>query len=398
MDLAAIDEDPAAAIAAAEAAAASAVTDEQLIFSTPDRKLPMSKSSSGVTTPATGYFAYNDDYRHRYHDDHDSAHDQDLPGLRTPSLLSSPSVASSLGFSTGRISPFKRELSRDSRHSRHSRHSSHHDRELGQDASTTARRNGRSSQSSRDALARRLSQLAHDLTSGNDELVDENGIDALTAQLDHLEESLKTKKTISFPSPFTPSPRSTPRRPLSLDMRSPGDSLFGSPGSSIFRTRFSDLSASIRRDPEPEPEPEPDPPPNMGMTVVQAKKVIQEMTQLNEELSQLVTNLKARQEESDHIQGLLIERAERAAQRIIFLQNRISHLEQELRENDDELQHLRICLKALEIQMPVHPDKELQRCISSFKHDYQAMKRKRVNRSSIASLSSLGSPYPGSPA
>lgn len=35
--------------------------------------------------------------------------------------------------------------------------------------------------------------------------------------------------------------------------------------------------------------------------------------------SQLLTILQ-------HIQGLLIERAERAAQRIIFLQNRISHL------------------------------------------------------------------------
>ncbi|RSL69989.1 hypothetical protein CEP54_001968 [Fusarium duplospermum] len=395
MDLAAIDEDPAAAIAAAEAAAAASVTDEQLIFSTPDRKMPISKSSSNATTPATGYFSYGNDYRsdyrHRYPDDHDSVPDQDLPGMRTPSLLSSPSVASSLGFSTGRLSPLRRELSG------HSRHSSHHDPEPN-DASPTARRGVRLSRSNRDTLARRLSQLAHELTSGNDD-VDDVDVDLLTAQLDHLEASTRMKKTVSFSSnPSTPSPRPTPRRPLSVDMRSPGDSLFSSPGSSIFRTRFSDLSASIRRDPEPEPEPEPDPPPNMGMTVAQAKKVINEVTQLNEEMSQLVANLKARQEESEHIQGLLIERAERAAQRIIFLQNRVSHLEQELRENDDELQHLRICLKAVEIQLPPHPDKELQRCLSSFKQDYQAMKRKRVNRASIASLSSLGSPYPGSPA
>ncbi|KAM5350472.1 hypothetical protein ACJ41O_006977 [Fusarium nematophilum] len=390
MDLAAIDEDPAAVIAAAEAAA---VTDDRLIFSTPDRKHQHQRSSSIGTTPATGYFAYGNDYRNRYHDDHDSAHEQDIPGLRTPSLLSSPSVASSLGFSTGRMSPLRRELSRESRSSS----TSHHDQEQPDDASPTARRGGRPSRTRRDALARRLSQLAHELTSGDDELVDDNGVDILTAQLDQLEGSMKMKKTISFSTPTTPSPRQTPRRPLSLDMRSPGDSLFGSPGSSVFRTRFSDLSASIRREPEPEPEPEPDPPPNMGMTVAEAKRVIKEATLLNEELSQLVANLKARQEESDHIQALLIERAERAAQRIIFLQNRISHLEQELHENDDELQHLRICLKALEIQMPPHPDRELQRCISSFKQDYQALKRKRVNRNSIASLSSLGSPYPGSP-
>ncbi|KAF4971747.1 hypothetical protein FSARC_1546 [Fusarium sarcochroum] len=398
MDLAAIDEDPAAALAAAAAEEASAVSEQQFIFSTPDRKQPLSNASSTATTPATGYFAYsgiNNDYRNefrdRYHDDHDSAQEQDdFPGLRTPSLLSSPSVASSLGFSTGRVSPHKRELSG------HSRLSSIHDSEHSS-TSPSFRRSNRSARNSRDVLAQRLSQLAHELTSGDDDLLDDSGVDILTAQLDQLEGTKLLKKSVSFSTPSTPSPRPTPRRPLSLDMRSPGDSIFGSPGS-VFKTRFSDLSASIRRDPEPEPEPEPEPPPNLGMTVAQAKKVIQEVTQLNEEMSQLVTNLKARQEESDHIQGLLIERAERAAQRIIFLQSRISHLEQELRENDDELQYLRICLKAVEIQMPAHPDKELQRCISSFKKDYQALKRKRVNRSSIASLSSLGSPYPGSPA
>ncbi|CAG7565181.1 unnamed protein product [Fusarium equiseti] len=388
MDLAAIDEDPAAALAAVEADAVSAISDQQFLFSTPDRK-QLSNQSSNATTPAPGYFSYgsiDSNYRNgirdRYHDD------QDFPGLRTPSLLSSPSVASSLGFSTGRVSPHKREQSG------HSRLSSIND--SSRNSSPSERRSHRP-RNSRDVLAQRLSQLAHELTSGEDDLLDDSGVDILTAQLDQLEGTKMLKKTVSFSVPSTPSPRPNIRRPVSLDMYSPGESIFSTPGSA-FKTRFSDLGASIRRDPEPEPTPEPDPPPNLGMTVVQAKKVIQEVTQLNEEMSQLVENLKARQEESDHIQGLLIERAERAAQRIIFLQNRISHLEQELRENDDELQYLRICLKAVEIQMPAHPDKELQRCISSFKKDYQALKRKRVNRSSIASLSSLGSPYPGSPA
>ncbi|KAF4999797.1 hypothetical protein FGRMN_2177 [Fusarium graminum] len=391
MDLTAIDEDPAAVLAAVEV---SAVSDQQFIFATPNRKQPLSRSSSTTsTTPSTNYFTYGNisngyrnEFRDRYHDDHDSPQDHDIPDLRTPSLLSSPSVASSLGFSTGRVSPHKRDISGQSRVS------SLHD--TSNNTSPSVRRSNRNS---RDILAQRLSQLAHELTSGEEDLLDDSGVDILTAQLDQLEGTKLLKKSVSFSMPSTPSPRPTPRRPLSLDMYSPGDSIFGTPGSA-FKTRFSDLGASIRRDPEPEPEAEPDPPPNMGMTVAQAKKVIQEVTQLNEEMSQLVANLKARQEESDHIQDLLIERAERAAQRIIFLQNRISHLEQELRENDDELQYLRICLKAVEIQMPSHPDKDLQRCISSFKKDYQALKRKRVNRSSIASLSSLGSPYPGSPA
>ncbi|KAF4444251.1 cytochrome P450 [Fusarium austroafricanum] len=399
MDLSVIDEDTAEAYAAAAAAAdeASAVSDQQFIFSTPDRKQPLSSSSSSAaTTPATSYFSYanlsngyRNEFRDRYHDDNDSAPDQDILGLRTPSLLSTPSVASSLGFSTGRVSPHKREFSGHSRLSSINGGSPNN-------TSPSVRRSHRA-RNSRDILAQRLSQLAYELTQGDDDLLDDSGVDILTAQLDQLEGTKMLKKTVSFSLPSTPAPRQAHQRLSSMDIASPGDSIFSTP-LSAFKTRFSDLGASLRRDPEPEPEPEPEPPSNMGMTVAQAKKVIQEVTQLNEEMSQLVNNLKARQEESDHIQGLLIERAERAAQRIIFLQNRIAHLEQELRENDDELQYLRICLKAVEIQMPAHPDKELQRCISSFKKDYQALKRKRVNRSSIASLSSLGSPYPGSPA
>lgn len=65
-----------------------------------------------------------------------------------------------------------------------------------------------------------------------------------------------------------------------------------------------------------------------------------------------------------------------------------AHREQELDENDDELQHLRICLKAVEIQMPPHPDRELQRCIATFKHDYQALKKKRAGRAVLGSFNS----------
>jgi hypothetical protein len=288
MDLASIDEDPAAALAAVEADAASSVSDQQYIFTTPDRKHPLSSPSSKSTTP--GYFSYGsidsnyrNEFRDRYHDD------QDIPGLRTPSLLSSPSVASSLGFSTGRVSPQKREQSN------HSRISSIND--SSRNSSPSVRRNNRP-RNSRDVLAQRLSQLAHELTTGEDDLLDDSGVDILTAQLDQLEGTKMLEKTVSFSVPSTPSPRPNIRRPVSLDMYSPGESIFSTPGSA-FKTRFSDLGASIRRDPAPEPTPEPDPPPNLGMTVAQAKKVIQEVTQLNEEMSQLVENLKARQEESD---------------------------------------------------------------------------------------------------
>ncbi|KAH6897386.1 hypothetical protein B0T10DRAFT_184081 [Thelonectria olida] len=397
MDLEPIDEDYAAALAAAAGSApASASDDDDLavrmsILSTPDRP-KKSVTNYTATTPAPSYFTYSpnyqNDFRDVYHDDNEAAHEPDAQGIRTPSLLSSPSVASSLGFSTGRMSPLRRELSRPSSYHSHSRGPS--------DPSPIVRRTSRLKRRNRDALARRLSQLAHELTSANDDAVDDEGVDILTAQLEQFEGAVLKNSTTNS-SPSTPSPRTTPQRTTSVDLRSPGDSIFSSPASSVFRTRFSDLSASIRRDPEPEPDPDPDPPLKKGMSAAQAKKVIAEAMKLNEELSQLVKNLQARQEESDHIHSLLVERAERAAQRILFLQSRITHLEEELHENDDELQHLRILLKAVEIQMPPHPDKELQRCISSFKQDYQTLKRKRASRSTINTLSSLGSPYPGTP-
>ncbi|KAM4066844.1 cytochrome P450 [Hirsutella rhossiliensis] len=287
-----------------------------------------------------------------YSDRADSAH-----GVYAPSPLGSspsPSPASSLVLTNPAPSyrPLRRQLS-------HSTDGDHGDSPA-------------SSPTSRHELARRLSQLAHQLSYGDD--ADEPALGAHFGSLQHAVAS------------GTPSPPS--RRSTSLEMPSRSDmgSILGSPVSSMFRSRFSDLSASLHREREAEREHEP--PQKVGMTVDQANKVIAEMGKLNDELSAVVSNLKARQEESDHIHGLLVERAERAAQRIMFLQNRITYLEQELEENDDELQHLRICLKAVEIQMPPHPDRELQRCIATFKHDYQALKTKRAGRAGLGSFDS----------
>lgn len=59
--------------------------------------------------------------------------------------------------------------------------------------------------------------------------------------------------------------------------------------------------------------------------------------------------------------------------------------EEELQENDAELTHLRVCLKAVEIQLPPHPDRELQRCFAVFKEGYRAIKKKRAMRSNMVS-------------
>ncbi|RCI13146.1 hypothetical protein L249_0425 [Ophiocordyceps polyrhachis-furcata BCC 54312] len=158
----------------------------------------------------------------------------------------------------------------------------------------------------------------------------------------------------------------------------------------LFRTRFSDLSASLQRrtsrsdDDDDDDDHEDDDEPKRCATMAKLRrhnsKILVEVAKLNLELSAVVTNLRARREESDHINQLLIERAERAAQRIIFLQSRIATLEQELSENDDDLQHLHIRIKALEIQLKPHPDEDLQRCLSVIRHDYQALRRKRASR------------------
>ncbi|KAK2591748.1 hypothetical protein QQS21_010569 [Conoideocrella luteorostrata] len=289
-------------------------------------------------------------------------------GVYTPPPLTSPSIASSIAFTNPgySISPLRRELS-------------HTTPPEGIDAVT--------SRAARHEIARRLSQLARQLTYDGSHSMDEL---MLGNQLEQLEKVVGSTNGRNHEKlEYQPS--------LGSPARSDTGSTLGSPMSPLFRSRFSDLSASLHREREAEKMPEDEPPQKKGMSAPQAKKVIAEMAKLNDELSVVVNNLKARQEESEHIQGLLIERAERAAQRIIFLQNRISYLEQELEENDDELQHLRICLKAVEIQMPPHPDKELQRCIATFKDDYQALKRKRANRASITSVMGFDSPVLGSP-
>ncbi|KAL6855718.1 hypothetical protein J3F83DRAFT_473790 [Trichoderma novae-zelandiae] len=294
---------------------------------------------------------------------HDSIAGSETP---PPLMRSSPSVgSSSYAFSGSSVlSPLRREL------------------EL------TRSRDGGDIRAGKLELARRLSMLAQRLTYGDsmEELV------ALDSQVNQIEQALGGGVS---PAIYGSPPLSRKPRPLSLEtpVRKnrgsdfDGSAIFSSPSSS-FRNRFADQlsptpSASMMHHDESDDE-EP-PPPKKGMTAAQADKVIAEVVKLNEELQTIVTNLKARQEESDHIHRLLVERAERAAQRIIFLQNRITYLEEELQENDTELTHLRVCLKAVEIQLPPHPDRELQRCFAVFKEGYRAIKKKRAMRSNMVS-------------
>jgi hypothetical protein len=272
-----------------------------------------------------------------------------IAGSETPPPLmrSSPSVgSSSYGFSGSSVlSPLRREL------------------EL------TRSRDGGDIRAGKLELARRLSMLAQRLTYGDsmEELA------ALDSQVNQIEQALGGGMS---PSVYGSPPLSRKPRPLSLETPvrknrgsdMDGSAIFSSP-SSLFRTRFPDQlsptpSASMmHHSHHDESEDEEPPPPKRGMTAAQSNKVIAEVIKLNEELENIVTNLTARQEESDvsfffpfsfylthlthshfhfhfhfhppthmliellqHIHRLLVERAERAAQRIIFLQNRITYL------------------------------------------------------------------------
>ncbi|KAL7920427.1 hypothetical protein ACQKWADRAFT_160331 [Trichoderma austrokoningii] len=298
---------------------------------------------------------------------------ESLAGSETPPPLmrSSPSVgSSSYAFSGSSVlSPLRREL----------------------DASSHSR-DGGDVRAGKLELARRLSKLASRLTYGDsmEELM------ALDSQVNQIEQALGGG--IRGGSIYGSPPLSRMPRPLNLEtpVRKnrgsdlDGSAIFGSP-SSLFRNRFPDRmsptpsSSMMYHDRHDESDEDEVPPPKSGMTPAQSNKIIGELVKLNEELDTVVSNLTARQEESDHIHRLLVERAERAAQRIIFLQNRITYLEEELQENDNELTNLRVCLKAVEIQLPEHPDKELQRSFSVFKEGYRAYKRKRALRSKMVS-------------
>ena len=235
-------------------------------------------------------------------------------GSGTPPLpsLSSPSILSSLGFGTPR-----------------------------REASPSLVSNGEadlSPASRRVRLARRLSRMAKQLLS-------EDGIneDALEQQVEQIERAMQAKA--SPPRPEQGPGRAGSPEPTSRQ-RSERGSLSSSASSSLARSRISDLSALRRREPDLPPEKSDHERP--GMTVRQARKVISEVTKLNDDLVTAANNLRARQEESDvslqppftslphslniltdltqHIHALLIERAERAAQRIMFLQSRISYV------------------------------------------------------------------------
>ncbi|KAI0601890.1 hypothetical protein F4775DRAFT_359331 [Biscogniauxia sp. FL1348] len=184
-------------------------------------------------------------------------------------------------------------------------------------------------QDSKDVLIQRLNDLAARLN--HQDLMTEGNVLSLHSKVDEMESllathyhPLKSKSPKHRPSSSAlGSSRSevvSPRRPLTPSQVTPDKPPHMQPPSAV------KTNGGNREDKQAKPEPAP------KMSPAEAERVVAEAQLLHKGLEEVIANLRARQEESDHIHDLLITRAERAAQRIIFLERRLKELESERNE------------------------------------------------------------------
>ncbi|KAI2468265.1 hypothetical protein F4781DRAFT_443651 [Annulohypoxylon bovei var. microspora] len=235
-------------------------------------------------------------------------------------------------------------------------------------------------QDSKDVLVQRLNDLAAQLN--RQDHIKGDDVYGLHAKVDEMERVLSTK---DHPSRWTPR-RS---RPTSLIIQSTSRNELDPFGVS---PKLGRMMPSIPNIPLPIQKSSSTQTTGHQMSAAESGRVVQEAQNLCKELEEVVSNLRARQEESDarshlvtyHIHELLITRAERAAQRIIQLEKRIKELERERNEGEMEMLNLQIQLKAIEVQclsyVPEDADQELRESISAWRTEWSALKRKRARR------------------
>jgi len=130
----------------------------------------------------------------------------------------------------------------------------------------------------------------------------------------------------------------------------------------------------------------------MSSRVVEIAKAAED---LSLKLAATVSELQTRKQESNHVHGLLITRCEKAAQRIIALDQCISEMQDDFEANQSELRFLRIQLQAIEAQSSQYilrdEDEELSKSIMKWKGDWEdidrrSRARRRRGHVSITSL------------
>ncbi|KAI1428750.1 hypothetical protein F5Y12DRAFT_629797 [Xylaria sp. FL1777] len=237
-------------------------------------------------------------------------------------------------------------------------------------------------QDSRDVLVQRMNDLVARL--GQERHVKDGNIHALHAKVDELEKVLYTRDHSSKKTRYDDRDGSNhswkPPHPANLlpsDMSRPDSPRRPSPSAKGRAAHRANKKAKSRAS---------------NLTVAQAEQVIAEAQDLHKNLEVVISNLRDRQEETEHIHALLITRLERAAQRIIYLEEQLGSLERERKEGDTELLNLQIQLKAIEVQcmsyVPQGADQELSESIGAWKMEYSALKQRRAKNKELLSNNS----------
>ncbi|KAI0900799.1 hypothetical protein F4806DRAFT_168176 [Annulohypoxylon nitens] len=230
---------------------------------------------------------------------------------------------------------------------------------------------------SKDVLVQRLNDLAAQLS--RQDHIKGDDVYGLHAKVDEMERVLSTKDHL-HPSGLTP--RRTPRRSRPNSLILPNNRSEHDPFSGL--SKLGRMIPNIPNIPLPVQKSTATQTTGRQISTAESDRIVREAQNLCKELEEVASNLRARQEESDHIHELLITRAERAAQRIIQLEKRIKELERERNEGEMEMLNLQIQLKAIEVQclsyVPENADQELRESISAWRTEWSALKRKRARR------------------
>ncbi|KAI1347785.1 hypothetical protein F5Y01DRAFT_294219 [Xylaria sp. FL0043] len=222
-------------------------------------------------------------------------------------------------------------------------------------------------QDSKDVLIQRLNDLVARLSQDRRSVEDEN-LHTLHAKVDELENVFDSRA-------YRAKARHDDKDRSNLSWESPDPTnLLPSDVSSLASPPRPSLSAKAETD-SPAKK-------TSNLTVAEAEQIVAEVQDLHKNLEVVISNLRDRQEETEHIHALLITRLERAAQRIIYLEEQLEILERERKEGDTELLNLQIQLKAIEVQcmsyVPQGADQELSESIGAWKMEYSALKQKRA--------------------
>ncbi|TAQ84770.1 hypothetical protein B7494_g6924 [Chlorociboria aeruginascens] len=235
------------------------------------------------------------------------------------------------------------------------------------------------SDDNKDVLVERLNDLMLRLINNN---LNDNVVSALHSKVDEVELIIRGS-ALNSPNLLSKGDEKENRNEKKIReiTKEPGEDLFWGPPHSpftppnTFQLRFPDQSPPIRVAHI-----------EFQKSLQTDREMVTRLDEINSAANSLVESLmatikefQARKEESYHIRTLLITRLEKAAQRIIQLESRISEMEEDSEASKSDLKFLRIQLAAIEAQSSPRDrdrDQELSESIRSWKVAWQDIDRK----------------------